>query len=109
MTRAHQTRLPLRPLMVAARTTELAALARHLDVPRRRIMEWHANGVPFYRADDLAARLGYHPAELWAEWLTMPDYHRGTEPGTHGPPAPYVHPSTINPSDPFTTDQEATA
>lgn len=98
MSLAHQTRLPLRPLLGAARADSVSDLARRIGVPIRRAQDWSTNGIPLYRADDLAARLGYHPAELWPEWWTTPDYAGG-----------YVHPSTIDPTDPFTTDQEQTA
>ena len=98
MNRAHQTRLPLRPLIAAARAEGASDLARILNVPRRRVQEWNANGVPYYRADELAARLGFLAFELWPDFETLPDYQHG-----------YQHPSTIDPHDPFTTDQEQTA
>ena len=98
MSRAHQTRLPLRPLITAARAEGASDLARILDVPRRRVQEWNANGVPYYRADELAARLGHLAFELWPDFLPLPDYQHG-----------YRHPSTVAPRDVFTTDQEQTA
>ena len=111
MSRAHQTRLPLRPLIAAARAEGASDLARILNVPRRRVQEWNANGIPYYRADELAARLGYLAFELWPDFHTIPDYCGDPLPdGEHGPTPPYVHPSTINPADAFADlEREATA
>lgn len=71
-----QTRLPLDPLAALA-DGNLTELARRLGVPARRVQDWRANGVPYYRADELAARLGFLAYELWPMFDTIPDYQHG--------------------------------
>lgn len=83
--RAHQTRLPVEPLIRAAGAENLNDLGAVLGIPpsARRLRQWKAQGgIPYYTADSLAARLGMHPAQVWPEWWNLPDYQDG-----------YVHPS----------------
>lgn len=66
-------RLPLGPLLALAirgpRTQPgdlgQRELAELVGVTRRTVNRWAAEGVPLCSADKAAARLGYHPAEVW--------------------------------------------
>lgn len=52
-------------LGTAAAAPHIATL---LDVPRRRVLTWRERGVAYFDADEIAIRLGLHPAELWPDW-----------------------------------------
>lgn len=54
-------------------------LGQVLGVHRRQIARWRGYGVPWVTADQLATRLGLHPANLWPEWNQVPE-HDGVEP-----------------------------
>ena len=69
MPRTPQTRLPLRPLLGAARAESVSDLARRIGVPIRRAQDWSTNGIPLYRADDLAARRGCTVPQLLTDLL----------------------------------------
>jgi len=68
VSRAHQTRLPLRPLIAAARAENMTATCKLFGLSTGVLQEWNANGVPYYRADELAARLGFLAFELWPDF-----------------------------------------
>lgn len=50
-----------------------------LGVHRRQIARWRDYGVPWVTADRIATSLGLHPANLWPEWMDIPD-HDGVTP-----------------------------
>jgi hypothetical protein len=62
-------RLPFDPLeRLVGRGCGLAA-ARALDVHPRQVYRWRRQGVTWATADQLAARVGRHPAEVWGtDW-----------------------------------------
>lgn len=47
----------------------LSELARRSGYSLRTIQRWKANGIPWHSADELAIRLGHHPASIWPQWL----------------------------------------
>lgn len=51
------------------RLGSLPELADRLGVERRTVLRYGANGLSLYQADELAVRMGYHPSELWPEWV----------------------------------------
>lgn len=67
-----QHRLPLAPLMAAARVdtpNELAAIVR---CPRKTIYGYAVKGVPMLTADLFACRIGRHPCSVWTTWFDIP-------------------------------------
>lgn len=59
--------LPLGPLLklVGRSPTELA---RRSGIQPKTIDRWFAAGeLPWFSADEIASRLGYHPCEVWGE------------------------------------------
>jgi len=81
MPRATTPRLPLAPARPYLRAiaadrhacaAEPAALAAVLGVTIRTAQRWHhADELPEYRADELAAALDLHPLNLWPEWADL--------------------------------------
>lgn len=61
--------LPIAPLdrIEPNRTT----LSAHTGVSRATIYRWEHDGIPIESADRAAVALGFHPAELWAEWSVI--------------------------------------
>ena len=52
-----------------------ADLARDLGVSIRRIYDWRHRGLPAWRADELACRVGSHPEIVWpAQWPDWIDH-----------------------------------
>jgi hypothetical protein len=52
------------------RWASLEQLACLCGVEKRTYERWaRAGSVPFWRADEIACRLGIHPAELWPEFM----------------------------------------
>lgn len=70
MTGIRQQRLPLEPLMAAARAnhSELAEIVRR---PRQSILRYATEGIPLLAADQMACRLGMHPSAVWPEWFDL--------------------------------------
>jgi len=62
-------RLPLDPLLDLYDSR--LGLARALKVDPRQIQRWLRYGVSFYAADELAVSLGFHPIELWPQWMEV--------------------------------------
>jgi lambda repressor-like predicted transcriptional regulator len=61
-------RLPLAPLL-AHFDGSIQALARAARVHLRTIQRYHAEGVTYLQADELACgALGIHPISVWPEW-----------------------------------------
>lgn len=46
------------------------AAAVMLDTHRRRIQQWKTQGLPARTADNMAARAGLHPLEVWGQAWT---------------------------------------
>ena len=46
----------------------LSELSRHTGFPLRTIQRWRTSGIPRNSADELAVRLGLHPANIWHTW-----------------------------------------
>jgi hypothetical protein len=48
-------------------------IANLLGVRRVTLNEWRTNNTHFscWRADRLAIRAGYHPAQIWPDWLDI--------------------------------------
>ena len=60
--------------------TMLASVAEILGVTKKCVGDWkrHKLTLDVYSADRYAIRLGYHPAEVWEEWLQpMPATTKG--------------------------------
>ena len=48
----------------------ISELAQQVGVPVTRVRHWHRTGhVGWDTADEIAIRLGYHPAVLWPNWI----------------------------------------
>lgn len=62
-------RLPLDPLL--ALYDSALGLARALKVDPRQVHRWSGYGVSIWTADELAVSLGFHPIELWPQWLEV--------------------------------------
>lgn len=63
----HQ-KLPFAPLDVLLDPGTEASQVRAseiLGVPRATIANWRKRGIPLKRADEMAIRIGCHPAEVW--------------------------------------------
>lgn len=60
----------------------LSELALRSGYSPRTIHRWKTNGIPLHSADQLACRLGYHPANIWPDWF---------HPRTHAPNAQTDH------------------
>lgn len=56
----------------------LAALAIELGISHTMAQRLNANGLSEPQADRYAARLGYHPANVWPDW-----YEVTSSPGAH--------------------------
>lgn len=54
--------------------TNLSELARRTGYPLRTIQRWKTTGIPLYSADQLACRLGLHPACIWTNWFNPPTH-----------------------------------
>lgn len=66
-----QHRLPLAPLMAAARVDTHGELGQIVRQPREMICRYAAHGVPMFAADRMACRIGMHPASVWPEWFDI--------------------------------------
>ena len=51
--------------------TDLGLAAQVLNIDRSQLYRWRHEGIPYFSADRLAIRLGYHPALIWEEWWTI--------------------------------------
>lgn len=61
---------PIEPLIDAERLST-KAFAELLGIRRRQLCRWKNVGLTVRQADELAMRLGYHPAEIWAAWTQV--------------------------------------
>jgi lambda repressor-like predicted transcriptional regulator len=43
--------------------------ADHLGVSVRSLYRWMKDGLSWQRADEVAVRLGVHPANIWPDWF----------------------------------------
>ena len=66
-TRHQQRRFPLDDITC----TNLSELSRRSGYPLRTIQRWKTTGVPLHSADQLAIRLGVHPANIWPQWYQL--------------------------------------
>lgn len=50
---------------------EASLLAEIIGVKRHTIVQWRNGGRNFtyWQADQIAVRLGFHPAEIWPDWF----------------------------------------
>jgi len=62
--------LDFAPLERAAGGRCLTEAARSLGVDRRQVYRWRRYGLTAAQADELATRLGLHPANVWPSWWT---------------------------------------
>lgn len=64
----HDAKYPIDPLLRAmgGPVTTCAAL---LDVDQSQIYVWKREGLRWVVADELAIRAGFHPSEIWPEWV----------------------------------------
>ena|SRR5690625_701963 len=65
--------LPWAPLQEALGTHGKEDVSIHmasemLGVPEHRINRWRKYGIPFWVADEMATRIGLHPASVWVDW-----------------------------------------
>lgn len=51
--------------------TTVGLAAQALNIAASELHRWRHQGIPYYTADRLAIRLGYHPALVWEEWWTL--------------------------------------
>ena len=51
--------------------TNVGLAAQVLNISPSELHRWRHQGIPYYTADRLAIRLGYHPALIWEEWWTI--------------------------------------
>lgn len=65
--------LPFAPLAEKAGAPSMLVLAEAAGVAPATLYRWRRSGVPVLRADELAVALGFHPVEVWPEWLTPAD------------------------------------
>ena len=81
-----QTRLPVSPLLDAARhrigepTPPLRDIADWCSVTERTLHNWLDDGVPYYSADAAACSLQLHPCLVWPEWWDVEDYDESNDP-----------------------------
>ena len=59
-----RTRFPLNEVNYS----NLSELSRRCGYPLRTIQRWKTGGIPRHSADQLAIRLGLHPANIWLTW-----------------------------------------
>jgi hypothetical protein len=65
-------RLPFDALERLVSGSCAATTARTLGVNARQVYRWRGQGLPWALADELACRIGLHPAIVWgAAWWSM--------------------------------------
>lgn len=69
MTRLVGVRYPLHELEVLLGWPLAVELAEAVGVSVAAVGQWKVRGLSHRQADRLACWFGYHPAELWPEWL----------------------------------------
>ena len=62
--------LPMKPLEEFVNADNVCHLSRTIGIPTESIYRWRKEGIPIYRADQIACKtLGVHPAFIWRkEW-----------------------------------------
>ena len=60
-------RFDFEPVDLLARGSTVLLAAR-LGVSPSRVRLWRRSGVPWWRADEIAVCLGYHPSLIWPNW-----------------------------------------
>jgi hypothetical protein len=73
-----QHRLPFAPLEHAAGAETTADIARRLGISTQRVHDYRRTGIPVYKADRCAVRLGVHPLDVWPDFLAVPDLIDGS-------------------------------
>lgn len=64
-------RLPVEPLLMLTRFSP-RELGLAIGRSTRCVQRWQRDGVPVSVADEVACRLGYHPASIWGvSWETV--------------------------------------
>lgn len=66
---ARQRRFPVDALRRALASESVTELARTCGVTQRSIHRYIHDGVPEAMTDAMAVRAGFHPAEVWPEWI----------------------------------------
>ncbi len=63
--------LPMQPLEEFMKANNVLHIARILNTDRANIYRWRKEGIPIYRADQIACKtLGVHPGFIWRkEWV----------------------------------------
>lgn len=54
---------------IDALNLSVAEIARRTGFTTRTVHRWRHTGIPLFSADRVAIRLGYHPANIWSNWL----------------------------------------
>lgn len=62
-------RLNYEPLKRIVPTAEI--LAEKIGVTTTVVHKWIERGLPFFKADMVAIKLGYHPVEIWYDWFDI--------------------------------------
>jgi hypothetical protein len=62
-------RLPIEPLQQAVRAKSLREFLAACDINHRRYKQMLERGLSIKTADTVATRCGFHPAEVWPQWL----------------------------------------
>ena len=65
------TRLPLQPLFEKAKPESVRAFLRATGLNHIRFKKAEANGMDLWTADRCAVRCGFHPAEVWPNWVEV--------------------------------------
>lgn len=65
---ARRRRFDLAPLERLAGAGSVVEMARLLEVHKEYLYRWRRHGLTEARADELAARLNLHPANVWPDW-----------------------------------------
>lgn len=65
-------RFPMAPLLERLGPASVAAKAERLGVSRERVYDHLRRGVNEWVADELACRVGFHPAQVWPDWFDDP-------------------------------------
>lgn len=47
----------------------LSDVAEVMGVSKRAVVRYVAEGIPVWRADQLAVALGVHPSAIWPDWF----------------------------------------
>lgn len=81
MATPRQRRLSFEPIERKFRTEDMSddTLAAHIGITRKTMAGYRNVGMAFFRADQIACRLGYHPTYFWGDEYFAAIYEDGSE------------------------------